>query len=332
MLRVVAGILFLLASVFAHAPVIPAGASKPVGPYSPGIDAGDMLYVSGQGARAADGSLADGIAAQTRQALRNVKAVLEAGGVTPQHVVAVQFYLDDVKNLPEADKVYREFFPKDAPARVVVGVSRMPTGTPVEINAVAVKDLSKKRVTPAGVWAGDRLYLNAIVAPTLVAAQRQLEIAIRQAGLPRRSLVSQLTFNTGKTFFADVPVAGLPGGAKAALFAVAARDAGELLRTGCRSTGNTLYCETRSAEAAGTIEAQTRGLFAKLQERVEAHGFHLADIVASNVWLNDLDQFQAMNAVYATYFPAAPPTRTTVQPAAKSATAPGIRISIVAVR
>jgi 2-iminobutanoate/2-iminopropanoate deaminase len=72
-------------------------------------------------------------------------------------------------------------------------------------------------------------------------------------------------------------------------------------------------------------------MFAQLKARIEAHGFKFDDVVEANVWMNDLDEFQRMNAVYATYFPGAPPTRTTLQPAPAAPTAPAIRLSIVAV-
>jgi 2-iminobutanoate/2-iminopropanoate deaminase len=60
---------------------------KPVGPYSPGIVAGDFLYVSGQGARDREGKLPDTVEGQVRQTLDNVKLIVEAAGLTLEHVV-----------------------------------------------------------------------------------------------------------------------------------------------------------------------------------------------------------------------------------------------------
>jgi 2-iminobutanoate/2-iminopropanoate deaminase len=331
MARVALLSLLLTAAAFAHPPVVPHNGAKPIGPYSPGMEAGGFVYASGQSGRDAAGKLPAGAAQQARQCLNNVKDILEAGGLTMRHVVALQMYLADLGTLAEVDKVYREFFLEQAPARVVVGAVRMPFASPIEITAVAVKDLSQKRVTEEGVWAGDRLYLNSIAAPTLLAAQRELRNTLRRAGLSDRSMVFENTYTTGKASEAEIRVAALPDGAKSELFVVASKKPGEVLRDGCREAAGTLYCEVRASSGQGSIEEQTRELFAQLKARIEAHGFKFDDIAAANVWMNNLDEFQRMNAVYATYFPAAPPTRTTLQPAPAAAAAPAIRLSIVAV-
>jgi len=324
-------LLLIAAAAVAHPPIVPKNSAKPIGPYSPGLDAGNFIYASGQSARDAAGKLPEGAAAQARQCLSNVKDILETGGVTMRHVVALQMYLADLSTLPEVEKTYQEFFPEDAPARVVVGSVRMPFTSPIEITAVAVKDLSRKRVTEEGVWAGERLYLNAIAAPTLLAAQKALYAALGKAGLSRRSVVFQNTYTTGRASEMEIKVTALPGGAKSALFAVAAKKPGEVMGSGCREDSGTLFCEVRAASGQGTVEDQTKELFEKLKARLDAHGFKLNDIAAANVWMNNLDEFQRMNAVYATYFTAAPPSRTTLQPAAASPAAPAIRLSVVAV-
>jgi 2-iminobutanoate/2-iminopropanoate deaminase len=331
MARVALASILLAAAAFAHPPVVPQNGAKPIGPYSPGMEAGGFVYASGQSGRDAAGKLPAGAAQQARQCLNNVKDILEAGGLTMRHVVALQMYLADLGTLAEVDKVYREFFLEQAPARVVVGAVRMPFASPIEITAVAVKDLSQKRVTEEGVWAGDRLYLNSIAAPTLLAAQRELRNTLRRAGLSDRSMVFENTYTTGKASEAEIRVAALPGGAKSELFVVASKKSGEVLRDGCREAAGTHDGEVRASSGQGSIEDQTRELFAQLKARIEAHGFKFDDIAAANVWMNNLDEFQRMNAVYATYFPAAPPTRTTLQPAPAAATAPAIRLSIVAV-
>jgi reactive intermediate/imine deaminase len=323
--------LLIAAAAVAHPPVVPKNSATPIGPYSPGMEAGGFLFASGQGARDAAGKLPATPADQARQCLNNVKDVLEAGGLTMRHVVALQMYLTDLRTLAEVDKVYKEFFPDEAPARVVVGAVRIPSSSPIEITVVAVKELSQKRVTADGVWAGGRLYLNAIAAPTFTAAYRELQMALQRAGLTRRSIVFENTYTTTRPSQAEIRVAALPGGARSALFAVADKKPGEVLRDGCREAGGTLYCEARPSSGQGAIEDQAKELFAQLKTRIEAHGFKFEEIAAANVWMNNLDEFQRMNAVYATYFPAAPPTRTTLQPAATEATAPALRLSIVAV-
>ncbi|MCX6625980.1 MAG: RidA family protein, partial [Acidobacteria bacterium] len=152
-------------------PVIPANAPKIVGPYTPGILAGDYLYVSGQGGRNAAGELASGQEGQLRQCLENVKAIVERAGLTMKHVVYTQVYLVDATDEGPLNKLYKEYFPADPPARSTIGAVRMPTDTPVEISAVAYRDLPRRKsVVPpnypkgfpisAGVLTGDRFYLS----------------------------------------------------------------------------------------------------------------------------------------------------------------------------
>src|SRR4051794_9076155 len=151
-------------------PVFPAG-PKPVGPYSPGLLAGGMMYVSGQGARDASNNLPESPEAQIRQCLENVKGVLAGGKLTMQHVATAHVYLADIRQYDLLNKMWAEYFPKNAPARTVIGVARMPTGTPVEIAVTAVTDLRRKKVVAlpgakvsepvsAAVNVGDRVFLS----------------------------------------------------------------------------------------------------------------------------------------------------------------------------
>ena len=150
--------------------IVPAASPAPVGPYSPGISAGDYLYVAGQGAKTPDGKLPDTFEGQVRQTLENVKAVVEAAGLTMEHVVYTQVYLEDVGNFDGMNRIYAEFFPKAPPARATLGITKLP-GTPVEINAVAVRDLANKKVVSvtgydprepvsAGILTNDRLFVS----------------------------------------------------------------------------------------------------------------------------------------------------------------------------
>jgi reactive intermediate/imine deaminase len=111
---------------------------------SPAIDAGDYVYVSGQGPLRPDGSTPANFADQVRQSLENVKTVVEAAGLGMDHVVYVQVYLDDISHYEALDKAFAEFFPKLPPARGVLGVARLPEPS-VQINAVAVRDLKGKQ-------------------------------------------------------------------------------------------------------------------------------------------------------------------------------------------
>jgi len=111
-----------------------------VGPYSQGIEAGGFIFVSGQLPATADGELitADPKAA-ARQALANVRAVLEAAGARMDDVVKVTVYLADIADFGAMNEVYKEFFSEPYPARVAVAVKELPKGAPLEIEAIAVR-------------------------------------------------------------------------------------------------------------------------------------------------------------------------------------------------
>ncbi|MGH9724500.1 MAG: RidA family protein [Candidatus Acidiferrales bacterium] len=139
---------------------------------SPSVDAGSYVYISAQGPNRVDGSLPTTYREQVRQALENVKAVAESAGVTIDHVVYVQVYLQDMGHYDEMDQVWRKFFGKNSPARAVLGVARV-TMPPILINAVAVRDLTDRRAiypanfragdsAPPGVLTHDRLFISAM--------------------------------------------------------------------------------------------------------------------------------------------------------------------------
>lgn len=110
-------------------------------PYSPGIMVGDTLYLAGQLGRdpATTKIVPGGIEAETRQTLTNLREVLRAAGMDFGDVVSVTAYLMDFKDFDAYNKVYREFFPKDPPARATVGVSSLNQGGRVELQMIAVK-------------------------------------------------------------------------------------------------------------------------------------------------------------------------------------------------
>lgn len=111
---------------------------------SPGIDAGGYVYLSGQGPRRPDGSTPASFADQIRQCLENVRSLVEAAGLTMDHVVYVQVYLDDMSRYEALDRAFSEYFPKTPPARAVLGVARLPE-PPVQVTAIAVRDLTGKQ-------------------------------------------------------------------------------------------------------------------------------------------------------------------------------------------
>jgi len=110
-----------------------------IGPYSQAIEAGGLIWVSGQiPLDPGTGRLVDGgIEEQTRRALANLKAVLEAGGSGLERVLRATVYLADMAEFAAFNTVYAEYFPTDPPARACVEVSALPKGARLEIDAVA---------------------------------------------------------------------------------------------------------------------------------------------------------------------------------------------------
>jgi len=115
-----------------------ANAPAPVGPYSQAVKAGNMLYCSGQiPLHPATGAIPEGIEAQTRQVLQNLKAVLTAGGADFASVVKTTVFLKDMNDFPAMNAIYAEAFTNAAPARSTVQVARLPKDVLVEIDAIA---------------------------------------------------------------------------------------------------------------------------------------------------------------------------------------------------
>jgi len=179
---------------------------------SPAIDAGDYVYVSGQGPLRPDGSTPTNFADQVRQSLENMKTVVEAAGLAMDHVVYVQVYLDDMSHYEALDKAFAEFFPKLPPARGVLGVARLPEPS-VQINAVAVRDLKGKQAVELpnfkpnkaysfGMLTHDRLFVSTMLGsdpatdkvPANPAAQvdfalDRLKMVVEAAGLTLGNMV-----------------------------------------------------------------------------------------------------------------------------------------------
>jgi len=140
--------------------------------YSPGLDAGDYVYISAQGPLRPDGTLPQSFDAQVRQSLDNVKAIVEAAGLTLDHVVYTQVYLDDISQYPEMNRVFGDYFGKTLPARAVLGVARLPEPH-IRISAIAVRDMTDRRaINPAnfkwtdsaapGVLTRDQLFISSM--------------------------------------------------------------------------------------------------------------------------------------------------------------------------
>lgn len=111
--------------------------SRPVGPYTPIVRAGDWLVVSGQ-VGIADGRLVDGgVDAQLRQALENLRGLLEGEGASLSSVVKTTVFLTDMADYATVNEVYMAAFGDHRPARSAVAVAALPLGALVEIEAWA---------------------------------------------------------------------------------------------------------------------------------------------------------------------------------------------------
>jgi enamine deaminase RidA (YjgF/YER057c/UK114 family) len=294
-----------------------------------------------------------------------------------EHVVYTQVYLTDYADEGPLNRAWVQMFPGKGPARSTVGVARLPGGTPVEISAVAVRDLSKKKlVVPAGypasspvtpgVIAGDRMYLSGFLGRDIVsgkipsdpAAQVQLSLhrmleTLKAAGLDFRHMVFVNPYLTeaiptavmnkiyaGHFEFGNTParatigVAGLPSGANVEFTGVAVMDLAKrravrpknmepsATASPCVFAGDTLFCSAKSGFIPGmnggiyapAVAAQARQTMRNLLDGLEEAGMNFSSVAASNVYLDNVDDFDEMNGVYGEYFHDNPPARTTVQP------------------
>ena len=116
------------------------GAPAAVGPYSHAVKANGFIYVSGQlGLNPATGTLADGVEAQTRQSLENIKTILEGCGSDLRHVIKTGIFLDNMDDFAAVNAIYGEYFAEDLPARSCVEVARLPKDGLVEIEVMAAE-------------------------------------------------------------------------------------------------------------------------------------------------------------------------------------------------
>lgn len=117
-------------------------APEAIGPYSQAVRSGDTLFLSGQipidpktGQLMKDGSIED----QTRLVLDNLKAVLEASGMTMANIVSTSVFMKDLNDFAKMNAVYATYFPANPPARATVEVARLPRDVKVEISAIAAR-------------------------------------------------------------------------------------------------------------------------------------------------------------------------------------------------
>ena len=180
--------------------------------YSPGVDAGDYLYISGQGPRSPEGSVPPNFGEQVNQTLNNIQVIVKAAGLSLDHVVYMQVYMEDVGKYDDARKIISKYFGNVPPAQAVLGVAKV-ADSPIEINAVAVRSLAdKKPIYPAnspkddgpppGMLTHDRLFVSSMPGADPVtgkvpgdpAAQVDLaldrmEAVLKAAGLDMNNMV-----------------------------------------------------------------------------------------------------------------------------------------------
>ena len=138
---------FMLVCVFAFAAlagdvsvIAPEKAPKAVGPYSQGVKADDFIFTSGQlPLNPETNTMPEGIEAQARQSLDNVKAVVEAAGSSLSKVVKVTIFLKDLNDFKVVNEIYATYFTKKFPARSCVQVARIPRDALIEVEAIAIK-------------------------------------------------------------------------------------------------------------------------------------------------------------------------------------------------
>jgi reactive intermediate/imine deaminase len=156
--------------------IVPEGMKTPDLPYSWGIKVGNTLFVAGATSRdpKTNQPVPGDTAAQTKQVLENIGAVLKSGGMDYKDVASCKVFLSDGRDFQAMNEVYRTFFTEDPPARATVRTQLMNSTFTTEIQCVAVKDPSRKVVVAEGarrssspfspaIQVGDRLYLAGFV-------------------------------------------------------------------------------------------------------------------------------------------------------------------------
>jgi 2-iminobutanoate/2-iminopropanoate deaminase len=347
-------------------------------PYSPGVLAGDTLYISGQIDRDPQtGAQPQGISAQTRLAMSNVGHVLRAAGMDYGNVVSCHVQLADMGNYQQMNEVYGGYFGPDYyPARTTLEVPGLPNGANIEITCIAYADKSKIAVVtpPAGsipaargpykpaVWAGDTLYvsgtggrkphtdeLDATIEGQTKQTMENIGQVLAAAGLEHQDAVFTNVYfldpggyqgptygqlnSVYRNYFrlglapsrASFCVSKLPGTIGVEITYIATRDRANKGRVvpdsagpsptssnGGVLAGDTLYTSGKSASGS-TLEAQMRGSLESIRGILALAGMNLGHVVNAQVYLKDISQMDAMNAVFKEYFPANPPARTTVQ-------------------
>jgi len=338
------------------------------------LDAGDYIYVSGQGPRRSDGKLVATFSEQVRQALEDVNSALQAVGLSKDNVVYTQVYLENIGNYDEMNRVFGQYFEEPRPARAVLSVAKLPDSI-VEISAVAVRNKNDRRaIHPAnykmdnsaspGILTHDRLFVSGMLgldgngrvpddpATQVDFALDAMKAVVEAAGLdfghmvfvnpyltteiPTQTMNEHYAkrFEFGNTpARATIEVSSLPQGAHIEYTGIAVRDLKrrQAVRpknmtpsptaSPCVFAGDTLYCSAKSGFIPGphggvyanTTAHQLRQTMRNLLDNLEEAGIDFAQVVETNVYLDDLRELPAFDEVYPQYFTAPLPARTVIQ-------------------
>ncbi len=206
--------------------IVPPGTDASAMPFSPGILAGNTLFVSGiLGRDAATSTVPGDVGSQTRQTLENIGAVLEAADMDYKDVVSCRVFLEDARTFQDMNEAYRSFFPQDPPTRATVRARLMGTPFGVEIQCTASKDPSRKVVMAEGarrssspfspaIQVGNRLYLSGFIGRgpdgygDIKAQTRQtlenLKATLKGAGMDFSHVDSVMVFVSDIRHFADM--------------------------------------------------------------------------------------------------------------------------------
>lgn len=122
-------------------------APKAIGPYSPALQIGDFMYFSGQLPvdPKTNELVEDNIKVQTRQSLRNLKALLNEVGLDTRHIVKTTVFMTDLSEFNDMNEVYALFFDEPYPARSCVQVAALPKGAKIEIEALVIDTLKYEK-------------------------------------------------------------------------------------------------------------------------------------------------------------------------------------------
>ncbi len=347
--------------------VITAG-PPPIGPYSPAVVAGGLVYVSGMLGTGADGQLVGpDVTSQTRRILDRMKEVLEASGSSLAQTVSVSVFLKNPADFEALNAAYREYFREGPPTRTTV-VTDLLNGALVEISAIALPNgAAREALIPEGwmksprpysyiIRTADLVFLSGLISrrpaddtfvPGSVDVQTKTILdnataLLKTAGVSLDQVVQSRVFITDgavfdgmndayRTYFSKEPPARATAVARlmgddylVEITLLATRGKKEVigpvvspslpLSTAVRA-GNRIFLSGvlgNTDANMGDVTAQTKEVMTRIDRTLTLAGLTFGDVADSTVYMTDLSQFAAMNAVYRESFSREPPARATV--------------------